>query len=102
MGVNCDLRLTRTDLSRLLQGSILAAAPKSWLSAKFRPDNPACFFLYYVTTGTWNGDKDLVVRADAETSDLVKTGMFSKVNFQPIGAPLIHRLYRQTKNAINR
>lgn len=70
-------------------------------AAKFRPGNPSCF-LYYMTTGTWNAEKDLVVRSDAETGDLFKGGMFSKVQFIPIGANQLHHLYRQTKSAIDR
>jgi hypothetical protein len=70
-------------------------------AAKFRPGNPACL-LYYVTTGAWKHEKDLVVRADAERGDLEKTGFFSKVQFLPIGANELHRLYRQTKSAIDR
>jgi hypothetical protein len=70
-------------------------------SGKFRPKNPKCH-LYYVTTGTWNADQDLVVRAQAETGDLKKTELFSEVVFHPIGASQIHRLYRQAKNSINR
>ena len=70
-------------------------------SGKFRPKNPSCH-LYYVTTGTWNAEKDLVVRADAETGDLMKTALFSEVRFHAIGAGDIHRLYRQAKNSISR
>jgi hypothetical protein len=70
-------------------------------AAKFRPGNPSCF-LYYMTTGTWNAEKDLIIRADAETGDLFKSGMFSKVHFVPVGADQLHRLYRQTKSAIDR
>jgi len=70
-------------------------------SGKFRPKNPACH-LYYVTTGTWNAEKDLVVRAQAETGDLLKTELFSDVQFHAVGASQIHRLYRQAKNSISR
>ncbi len=70
-------------------------------SAKFRPGNPSCC-LYYVTTGKWNNDKALEVRAETEVNDLTATGMFSKVYFIPIGADQIQNLYRQTKNAISR
>ena len=70
-------------------------------SGKFRPKNPKCH-LYYVTTGTWNAETDLVVRAQAETGDLRKTELFSDVLFHPIGASQIHGLYRQAKNSINR
>jgi hypothetical protein len=70
-------------------------------SAKFGPGNPACY-LYYVTTGAWNNDPALTVRADAEIGDLKATGLFSKVEFSPVGAGQIHGLYRQAKNAITR
>jgi AIPR protein len=70
-------------------------------SGKFRPKNPSCH-LYYLTTGTWNAEKDLVVRAEAEIGDLKKTELFSDVQFHPIGASHIHRLYRQAKNSITR
>lgn len=70
-------------------------------SGKFRPKNPACH-LYYVTTGSWNAEQDLVVRAQAEKSDLMKTELFSDVQLHPIGASQIHRLYRQAKNSISR
>jgi hypothetical protein len=70
-------------------------------SGKFRPKNPSCH-LYYITTGTWYAEKDLVVRSEAETGDLVKTALFSEVRFHAIGASEIHRLYRQAKNSISR
>jgi AIPR protein len=70
-------------------------------SAKFRPNNPTCFF-YYATTGIWNNELDLVARVMAEIGDLKKTGMFSDVRFFAVGAPQIHALYRQSKNSISR
>lgn len=70
-------------------------------SAKFRPNNPTCFF-YYATTGTWNNEPDLVTRVKAEIGDLKKTGMFSDVRFFAVGAQQIHALYRQSKNSISR
>lgn len=70
-------------------------------SSKFRSGNPECY-IYYVTTGNWNNDKALVVRSEAEVSDLNATGMFSHVEFIPIGANQIQGLYRQTKNSITR
>src|SRR4029453_8512874 len=63
-------------------------------SGKFRPKSPACH-LYYVTTSAWNEERDLVVRAEAERGDLLKTALFSEVQFHPIGASQVHRLYRQ-------
>jgi hypothetical protein len=70
-------------------------------SAKFRPRNPVCY-MYYMTTGKWTAEPDLIVRAVAEMNDLKKTEMFSDVRFFAVGADHIHRLYRQSKNSISR
>ena len=70
-------------------------------AAKFRPGNPTCY-LYYVTTGTWQEDKTLRTRIGAETSLLQDTNLFSNVEFSPIGASDIQRLYRQSKNDITK
>lgn len=71
------------------------------LSSKFR-GNPSCR-LYYVTTGTWNpGDANLEGRRQAEVNDLVSTRLFSDVQFSPIDAEHLHRLYRQTRNAVSK
>lgn len=71
------------------------------LSAKFTKGNPSCH-LYYVTTGKWQEGTDLSTRAQAEVTDLENTGMFSRVEFHPIGAPEIQKLFQQTKSAIIR
>ena len=70
-------------------------------SAKFKPKNPSCY-LYYVTTGRWLNDKNLLVRADTETADLGNTNLFDRVEFQPIGTDQIQKLYQQTKNDISK
>ena len=93
-----DKQLPRNEAVKNYDAIVKALYAKA---AKFRPANPACF-LYYVTTGVWKGEKDLVVRADAETGDLFSKGLFSAVKFVPIGASQLHHLYRQTKSAIER
>lgn len=71
-------------------------------SGKFSKGNPSCF-LYYATTGKWNPDDgNLNGRAEAEVDDLRATGLFSRVEFRPMGADDIQRLYNQSKNAITR
>jgi hypothetical protein len=70
-------------------------------SSKFRPANPSCY-LYYVTNGKWSNDGDLKTRAEAVTQDLKETVMFSRVEFIPVGADQIQKLYYQSKNAITR
>lgn len=70
-------------------------------SGKFSKGNPACY-LYYTTTGKWHGDKNLVARASAEVEELRSTGLFKTVEFVPVGADQIQKLYNETKNAISR
>ncbi len=70
-------------------------------STKFKRGNPACR-LYFATTGTWAGDQLLEGRRKAVVDDLVATNLFRDVTFTPLGADGIQKLYRQTKNAIER
>ena len=56
--------------------------------------------LYYVTTGRWLDDAVLEERRQRVTADLMDTGSFSGVEFTPIGASEIQKLYQQSKNAI--
>ncbi len=70
-------------------------------SSKFKRGNPVCR-LYYVTTGKWVNDLTLEARRDAVINDLQGTGLFSSVDFNPVDANTIQKLYRQTKNAISK
>jgi hypothetical protein len=69
-------------------------------SRLFRPGNPQ-IYLYYVTTGKWIGDNDLVTRRDAVTKDIGDLGLFRNVTFECLGANEIQILSRQSKNAIS-
>ncbi len=69
-------------------------------SSKFKRGNPTCR-LYYVTTGRWTGDATLEARRKAVISDLVGTNLFRDVEFFPVDAEGLQKLYRQTKNAIS-
>lgn len=70
-------------------------------SSKFKRGNPICR-LYYVTTGRWTNDQTLEARRRAVISDLENTNLFREVDFTPVDADSLQRLYRQTKNAISR
>jgi len=70
-------------------------------STKFKRGNPACR-LYFATTGSWVGDLVLEGRRKAVIDDLTTTNLFRDVTFTPLGAEGIQKLYRQTKNAIER
>ncbi|WP_419571853.1 AIPR family protein [Rheinheimera sp.] len=59
--------------------------------------NPACK-MYYATTGQWSDDPNHVAVINASVNDLEAQNIFEKVEFYPIGASDIGKLYRSTKN----
>jgi hypothetical protein len=70
-------------------------------SARFVRGNPVCR-LYYVTTGKWVDDANLVARRQAVVDDLRATRLFRDVEFTCLGADEVQRLYNQSRNAIAR
>jgi AIPR protein len=70
-------------------------------SSLFTKANPACH-IYYVTTGKWVGDPHLTGRKDGVVDSLKNTKLFSDVEFTPIDAEEIRKLWRETKNSISR
>lgn len=62
---------------------------------------PTCQ-MYYVTTGKWLDDKNVLGRATSEKQDLVDKGIFSKVEFHPIDADTLGSLYREIKNKVKK
>ncbi len=69
-------------------------------SAKFRRGNPVCK-LFYVTTGKWTNDPSLQARIDGVKSDLLGTGLFRDVQFIPVGAEGVQKLYQRSRYAIS-
>lgn len=53
--------------------------------------------MYYTTTGNWVNDSNLEVIIENNKNKLKQSNLFSKVNFNPIGASEIQELYRKTK-----
>lgn len=70
-------------------------------SSKFTRGNPACR-LFYATTGQWVNDRNLEIRRQAVIDDLRQIGIFGSIEFTPIDASAIQRLYNLTKNAVSR
>lgn len=91
-------RLTRNDRITAVAEITTAIFKRS---IKFKRGNPVAR-LYYVTTGKWVGDHDLEVRRETVANELLSTGLFRHVEFWPVDAVYLQRLYRQTKNAISR
>ncbi|MGP8049797.1 MAG: AIPR family protein [Desulfobaccales bacterium] len=68
-------------------------------SRLFKKGNPQCL-LYYVTTGKWTDDANLVARRDAARQYVDDLGLFRKVGFECVDADQLQRLYRESQNAI--
>jgi hypothetical protein len=62
---------------------------------------PSCR-LYYVTTGTWKDDANIMARVNGGKAALEATQLFGSIDFVCFGANELHRLYNQTKNAVKR
>lgn len=69
--------------------------------SRFTRGNPVCR-LYYVTTGKWTDDANLVARRNAVIEDLAHLNIFRDVDFIQVDADAMRKLYSQTKNAISR
>lgn len=68
-------------------------------AAQMTRGKPACI-LYYVTTGKWQDDATLVARYESDVADLVGTGLFRSVVFNPVDADRLQTLYQATKNRV--
>jgi len=62
---------------------------------------PTCE-LFYATCGKWAGDQALNERIKAGKADLMATGLFSEVAFNPIDAEGIKTLYRELRRMVVR
>jgi len=68
-------------------------------AAILRP--PKCF-LYYVTTGNWQDDANLVARRDGVAADVKALAIFERPEVFCIGATELHRAYQVTKSPVTR
>lgn len=69
--------------------------------SRFKRGNPVCR-LYYVTTGKWIGDVNLEARRATVIDDLTRLRLFREVEFIPVDADGLQKLFNETKNAISR
>jgi hypothetical protein len=70
-------------------------------SGRMTRGKPSCR-LFYVTSGKWTDDQNLVARLAAERDLLLNLNLFREVEYEPVDADAIQRLYQQSKNAISR
>lgn len=61
--------------------------------------SPVCK-LYYITTGKWNDDPNLVKRINSKTKEFESKNIFDKVDIKALGADEIRKLYQSTKLAL--
>lgn len=69
-------------------------------SRLFKKGNPQCL-MYYVTTGKWTNDENLVARKEAARKDIEDLGLFRKTTFDCVGAAWLQRISREVQNAIS-
>lgn len=62
--------------------------------------NPLCK-MYYVTTGQWSNDPNHLAVINATIVDLKGQNIFESIDFIPVGASDLSKLYRTTKNPNN-
>lgn len=71
-------------------------------SAYFRQGNPA-LKIYYVTTGKWENDSQLVARIDAEIVTLEDLNIFLSVPlFEPVDARKLQNLFNRSQNSLTK
>lgn len=70
-------------------------------SALFKRGNPRVR-MYYVTTGKWQSDPKLDARIENEKEGLLELNIFQKVEFLPVDARLLQRLYNSAKNRLSK
>jgi len=70
-------------------------------SALFKRGNPKVR-MYYVTTGKWQDDSKLNARIENEKEALLELNIFQKVEFVPVDARTLQRLYNSAKNRLSK
>ncbi|PQO26661.1 AIPR family protein [Blastopirellula marina] len=69
-------------------------------SSSMTKGKPECK-LFYVTTGTWNGDKNFEARIKEAKRDLNALNLFREVQVTPVDADSLHELYNATQNKVS-
>ncbi|MEY9095889.1 AIPR family protein [Paenibacillus sp. RC84] len=64
-------------------------------------EKPNCT-LYYVSTGKWQDDPNLLARIDVIKKDLYGLKLFNAVDFFPVDADTIQKYYRNTKDIVKK
>lgn len=70
-------------------------------SSLFKKGNPR-IRMYYITTGKWQDDEKLVARIDNEKETLLELNIFDEVDFRPVDARTLQKMYSAAKNRLSR
>lgn len=68
-------------------------------SSLFKRGNPLVR-MYYVTTGKWQSDSKLEARVENEREALLESAIFREVEFFPVDARGLQKLYNRAKNRL--
>lgn len=69
-------------------------------NAEYMTESNPKLSMYYVTTGIWTDDKNLVKVIERNKKELSDLNIFSKVDFFPCGTKEIQNMYRNIKNKL--
>lgn len=57
---------------------------------------------YYVTSGNWDEDQNIIAVFDQGRRDLLSTGLFEEVKFFPVDSSRIQNIYKELQNQITK
>lgn len=94
-----------SDEPKLVQNAFLQSVKDLWDAVLARSSymhnrRPNCW-LYYVTTGKWEGDQNLTAVIDSGSNEILDTGLFEEVKCFPLGASEIQKLFHESKNRLS-
>jgi len=94
-----------SDTPKLIQNDSIKEFKNIWESILTRSDlminrRPNAR-LYYITTGRWVNDTNLLAIINNGESELELIGIFDKVQISALGASEIQKLYHETKNKLS-
>lgn len=65
-------------------------------------ENSPILKLFYATTGNWKNDQNILSLIEASKKELMHTGLFKSIYFNPIDAEKIKSMYREIKHKITK
>lgn len=93
-----------SDNPKLVQNDKIIKIKSIWekmlsMSSYMINRRPACK-IYYVCTGKWQNDQNLNAVIASGVEELEHLSLFDTIDFDPLGASEIQRLYHETKNKL--